>query len=41
MQIIGFDEFTAVSQNASYIEKSERPYQIKKGMYAGKKSDSI
>lgn len=41
MQVIGFDEFTVISQNTSHIEKGERPYQIKEGMNAGKKGNSI
>ena len=41
MQIIGFAEFTVVSQNASHIEKSERPYQIKKSMNTGEKGNFI
>jgi hypothetical protein len=41
MQIIGFAEFTVVSQNTSHIEKGERPYQIKKSMYAGEKGNFI
>ena len=41
MQKIGFDQFTVVPQNTSHIEKGERSYQIKEGMYTGEKGNSI
>ncbi len=41
MQVIDFDEFTVVPQNASHIEKGERSYQIKEGMYTGEKGNSV
>ena len=41
MQIIHFVKFAIVPQNASHVKKSERAYQIKKGMDKGKKGDFV